>query len=292
VSGRWHTPAHEALRADPGTDVTAVDGRSTPGWTGGKKAGRSYMQAQGERLAELQEKLYAHGRTGGDRSVLLVLQGMDTAGKGGVVRTVMGMVDPQGVALRAFGVPTPEEAEQHYLWRIRRALPPGGAIGVFDRSHYEDVLVVRVEELVPPQEWRPRYDEIVAFEEEVVASGTVLIKVMLSVSWEEQARRLQRRLDRPDRHWKYDPSDIDARFRWADYQAAYQDVVDRTSTDHAPWYVVPADRKWFSRLAVTELLLGALEGMGLDWPRTDLDVAAESRRLAETLEQGAPGPHG
>src|SRR5699024_2243454 len=142
--------------------------------------------------------LFAHGRTGGDRSVLLVLQGMDTAGKGGIVRHVLGMVDPQGVALRSFGVPTAEEARHHYLWRIRRALPRPGYIGVFDRSHYEDVLVVRVEELVPPEAWERRYDEINAFEAKAVAAGTTVVKVMLAVSPEEQTERLRERLVRPD----------------------------------------------------------------------------------------------
>jgi PPK2 family polyphosphate:nucleotide phosphotransferase len=281
----WHRPAHEALRAGPGFELAAFDARSTPGWAGSKDAGKEYMAQRGEVLSELQEKLYAHGRTGGDRSVLLILQGMDTAGKGGVVRHVLGMVDPQGVVLTAFGVPTPEESAQHYLWRIRRALPRPGAIGVFDRSHYADVLVVRVEELVPESEWSGRYEEIRAFEEEVAASGTVVVKVLLAVSFDEQANRLRRRLERPDKHWKYDPSDIQARERWPLYQQAYQDVLDRTSTDAAPWYVVPADRKWFARLAVAELLIEALEGLDLEWPRVDLDVDREIARLEATTRR-------
>ncbi|MBC7291948.1 MAG: polyphosphate kinase 2 family protein [Actinotalea sp.] len=279
----WTVPAAEALRAGPGYDLASLDRRSTPGFDGDKDAGRAAMQQRGEVLSVLQEQLYAHGRTGGDRSVLLVLQGMDTAGKGGVVRHVLGMVDPQGVALRAFGVPTPAEAAQHYLERIRAALPAPGRIGVFDRSHYEDVLVVRVEELVPVAQWEGRYDEIVAFEEEVAARGTTVVKVLLAVSYEEQAARLRRRLERPDKHWKYDPADIDARGRWGEYQEAYQAVLDRTSTPGAPWYVVPADRKWFARLAVTELLVEALEGLGLTWPEVDLDVAGELARLEATL---------
>ncbi|EYR62709.1 polyphosphate kinase, partial [Actinotalea ferrariae CF5-4] len=266
----------------PGLDLATVDRRGTPGFAGGKAEGAAAMAARGAALSELQEKLYAHGRTGGDRSVLLVLQGMDTAGKGGVVRHVLGMVDPQGVALRAFGPPTPQEATQHYLERIRAALPAPGRIGVFDRSHYEDVLVVRVEGLVPPEEWERRYAEIVAFEEEVAARGTTIVKVVLAVSYEEQAARLRERLERPEKHWKYNPGDIDARLRWDDYQEAYQAVLDRTSTDAAPWYVVPADRKWFARLAVTELLVDALDGLGLDWPRVDLDVPGELARLDAT----------
>ncbi|WP_250445139.1 PPK2 family polyphosphate kinase [Actinotalea sp. C106] len=275
----WHKPAAEALRVAPGFDLADLDTRSTPGWRGKKRAGRDAMATRGHELADLQEKLYAHGRTGGDRSVLLVLQGMDTAGKGGVVRTVLGMVDPQGVALTAFGVPTPEEAAQHYLWRIRQALPEPGTLGVFDRSHYEDVLVVRVEGLVPATTWEPRFEEINAFEREVVESGTTIVKVLLAISPEEQAHRLRRRLERPHKHWKYVPGDIDARERWPDYQQAYQDALDRTSTEHAPWHVVPADRKWFSRLAVAELVGRALEGLELDWPVTAVDVEAELARL-------------
>lgn len=279
----WTVPARDALRADRGLDLRSVDRNGTPGFVGDKAAGRAALAARGETLSVLQEKLFAHGRTGGDRSVLLVLQGMDTAGKGGVVRHVLGMVDPQGVALRAFAAPTAQEREQHYLQRIRDALPAPGRIGVFDRSHYEDVLIVRVEDLVPRSEWEQRYDEIVAFEQEVAARGTVVVKVLLAVSYEEQAARLRKRLERPDKHWKYDPSDVDGRLRWDDYDEAYQTVLDRTSTAAAPWHVVPADRKWFARLAVTELLVEALEELDLQWPTVDLDVAAELARLEATV---------
>ncbi len=277
--GRWETPVAAALRMRDGFELASSDRGSTPGWTGTKATAKAALEEQGERLSALQEKLFAHGRTGGDRAVLLVLQGMDTAGKGGIVRHVIGMVDPQGVALRSFGVPTPEEREHDYLWRIRAALPRPGYIGVFDRSHYEDVLVVKVEGLVPADEVERRYDEINAFEAEVVASGTPVVKVALVVSLEEQAERLRERLVRPDKHWKYDPADIDARDRWPLYQDAYQVALDRTSTDVAPWYVVPADRKWYARLAVGALLLDALDGLDLGWPPARFDVAAELRRL-------------
>lgn len=276
----WRTPAHEALRAGGGYDLAALDRGSTPGWHHDREDAEERTVARGERLSELQELLFAHGRTGGTRSVLLVLQGLDTAGKGGIVRHVLGAVDPQGVALRSFGVPTPEERSHHYLWRIRGALPRPGYIGVFDRSHYEDVLVVRVDGLVPPDVWGARYDEINAFEAEVAAAGTVIVKVMLAISPEEQAERLRERLERPDKHWKYNPGDLDVRAKWPAYAEAYQAVLDRTTTDVAPWYVVPADRKWYARLAVTELLVHALEGLGLTWPAADFDVAGERARLA------------
>lgn len=275
----WQENPRDVLRAGPGTDLRTLDRAATPGWTGDSDDAEERTQECGERMSELQERLFAHGRTGGERSVLLVLQGMDTAGKGGIVRHVIGMVDPQGVALRAFGKPSAEEAAHDFLWRIRRALPRPGQIGVFDRSHYEDVLVVRVEELVPREEWEQRYALINEFEAEVAAQGTTVVKVMLVVSPQEQAERLRERLERPDKHWKYNPGDIDVRERWHDYQEAYQAVLDRTSTDVAPWHVVPADRKWYARLAVAELLLDALEGLDLTWPEVDLDVAAELARL-------------
>jgi len=277
---RWSEPASQALRPVPGFRISDVDTGGTPGWHGDKDDVEVHLAGRAARLSDLQELLYAHGRAGGTRSVLLVLQGMDTAGKGGIVRHVVGLVDPQGVQHTSFGVPTPVEREHHYLWRIRNALPSPGQLGVFDRSHYEDVLVVRVHELVPADVWEARYDEINAFEEQVVASGTVIVKVALLVSLEEQRERLRERLERPDKYWKYNPGDLDERSRWDTYQEAYQAVLDRTSTDSAPWHVVPADKKWFARLAVTELLTEALESLDLSWPPADFDVAAEKARLA------------
>lgn len=279
MSHRWTVSPSHALRVGPGFELSTLDPAATPGWDGGRKSAQKETARVGEELSELQEKLWAHGRTGGDRAVLLVLQGLDTAGKGGIVRHVVGMVDPQGVQITSFGRPTEEELAHHYLWRIRRALPRPGRIGVFDRSHYEDVLVVRVDELVPQEVWEPRYEEINAFEQEIVESGTVLVKVALVISSVEQRARLRERLQRPDKHWKYNPGDIDVRARWDAYQEAYQAVFDRTSTESAPWYAVPADNKWYARLAVAQLLKEALEGLRLDWPAADFDPAAEMERL-------------
>jgi PPK2 family polyphosphate:nucleotide phosphotransferase len=205
---------------------------------------------------------------------------MDTSGKGGILRHVVGAVDPQGVSIRGFKAPTDEERSHGFLWRIRNALPAPGLIGVFDRSHYEDVLVVRVENLVPPDEWEQRYDIINAFEAEVAQAGTTIVKVMLHISPEEQRDRLAERLDRPDKHWKYNPGDIDARQKWPDYMAAYSAALSRCSTATAPWHVVPADRKWYARLVVATLLLGALEDLDPQWPPADFDVATEKARLA------------
>ena len=278
----WDVPPSEALRVPAGFDLAAYDRASTPGFDGDKAAGQALVAHHADELSDLQERLFAEGRSGGSRSVLLVLQGMDTSGKGGIVRHVVGLVDPQGVAHRSFGVPTPEERKHHYLWRVRRALPEPGYIGVFDRSHYEDVLIARVDSLVGPDVWEKRYDEINRFEEKVVASGTTIVKVALLVSYEEQRARLMERLERPDKFWKYNPNDVDSRKKWPAYQEAYQSVLDRTNTEIAPWHVVPADRKWFARLAVSELLLDALRGLDLGWPAADFDVKVEKKRLAAT----------
>nr|WP_255633463.1 polyphosphate kinase 2 family protein [Demequina sp. TTPB684] len=259
--------------------IDDFDCASTPGFFGDEEDGERLMARRGERLEELQEQLFAEGRSGGRRSVLLVLQGMDTSGKGGIVRHVLGMVDPQGVQHTSFGVPTQEERSHHYLWRIERALPAAGRIGVFDRSHYEDVLVVRVHELVDSSVWGARYDEINAWERRRVDEGTLILKCALMVSPEEQLDRLESRLDRPDKHWKYNPADLDERSRWTSYMEAYQAVFDRCSTDAAPWYAIPADNKWFARLAVTELLASTLESMNLTWPVADFDVDKEKARV-------------
>ena len=275
----WTFDASDALRVRPGFSQATFDTSASPGFDDGSSKAARLLTEIGAATSDLQERLFAHGRSGGTRSVLLVVQGMDTSGKGGIMRHVVGMVDPQGVALHSFGVPTPEERRHHYLWRIRNALPPAGRIGVFDRSHYEDVLVVRVDGLVPHEQWEKRYDEINAFEEDVVARGTTIVKVVLAISREEQFARLRERLERPDKYWKFDPGDVDAREKWAAYQEAYQAVLDRTSTDVAPWHVVAADKKWYARLAVSQLLWQALAGLDLRWPPAEFDVAEQLARL-------------
>ena len=280
----WTTDPRDALRVGPDFDLASFDRNGQPGWDGDKEDGEAYLPERGEEMSDLQERLFAEGREGGTRSVLLVLQGLDTAGKGGIVRHVMGMVDPQGVALASFGVPTEEERAHHYLWRIEKKLPPAGRIGVFDRSHYEDVLVVRVDELVPEDVWRARYDEINAWEKKLVEGGTTIIKVALMVSYAEQGERLMERLERPDKHWKFNPGDLDTRSKWPAFQEAYSDVFRLTSTDHAPWYVVPADKKWYSRLAITEILTRTLEDLDPQWPVADIDVEEMKKALVATGE--------
>ena len=259
-----------------------VDAGGKPGFDGKKADGKAALAARSERLAELQELLYAAGRSDPEAapSVLVVVQGMDTSGKGGLMRTVAGAMDPQGIRTAAFGKPTEEELEHDFLWRIGKEMPEPGEIVVFDRSHYEDVLVHRVEALSTRKEVERRYGAIREFEEAAIAAGTRLVKVMLHISRQEQGERLLARLENPDKHWKYDPSDLDARAKWDEYQEAYALAIAETDTDRAPWYIVPADRKWYSRLAVQEILIAELEELDLRWPASTVDVEAEKARLA------------
>lgn len=286
-NGAWSEDPRDLLRIHPDDDLGELDRDATPGWKAGKKAAKKFGHERGDLLSELQERLFAEGRTGGGRSVLVVVQGLDTAGKGGVARHVMSKVDPQGVALRSFGPPTEEEQQHHFLWRIKKELPHPGLIGVFDRSHYEDVLVTRVDGLVPPEVWRKRYDEINAFEADLVDSGTTVLKFGLMVSHDEQGLRLMKRLDRPDKRWKYSTNDLPTRRQWDDYQAAYADVFRATSTDAAPWYVIPSDHKWYARLAITEILTQTLVDLDPEWPTVRWDPEVQRRRLAETMSTRA-----
>lgn len=264
----------------PGFRLEDVDPGGTPGID--QDDAEREIADSAEELADLQERLYAESKGGGTRSVLLVLQGIDTAGKGGIIRHVVGLVDPQGVKITAFKAPTEEEKSHDFLWRIRRALPAPGCIGVFDRSHYEDVLIHRVRSLTPLPEIERRYGIIRDFEAELVAGGTLVRKVMLQISRDEQKERLQERLDRPDKHWKFNPGDIDERLLWDDYQAAYQIAIERTSTPRAPWYVIPADKKWYARWAVHRVLLDALRELDPQWPPADFDVAEQQARLKDS----------
>ncbi len=278
--------------ADARVDLASIDPAGTPGLPA--KAGkhpkdwaRDRLVELGEELASLQERLYAGAKAGdSDRRVLLLLQAMDCGGKDGTVKKVAGTMNPQGLRIVAFGKPTEEEAAHDFLWRIRRAMPAAGYLGVFNRSQYEDVLVVRVHGLVPEDVWRDRYDQINAFEREQAEAGTTFLKVMLHISYEEQKQRLGERLGDPTKYWKYNPADLDERAYWADYQAAYEDALSRCSTDFAPWYVVPADRKWYRDWAVATLLHETLDELGLKYPPPDFDPELERRRL--TAIDGGP----
>lgn len=270
------------LTADSGFRLAGRPTDAAPGFAGRKHDGAARLAARAPVLADLQEKLFAESRFGGTRSILLVLQAMDTAGKGGIVGHVVGSVDPQGIDLHAFKAPTEEEKAHDFLWRIRKALPDPGMFGVFDRSHYEEVLIHRVHGWADGAELERRYRAIQEFEEEIVGRGTTLVKVMLHLGRDEQKERLEKRLNDPSKYWKYNPGDLVERAFWPQYMEAYQTMLEKTSTEAAPWYVVPADKKWYARMAVQEILIEALSGLDLKWPAGDFDVAAERARLADS----------
>ena len=287
VADLWSTDPRQALRVGTEFHLAAVDRAATPGWDGGEKEARRYTAAVTPLLSDLQERLFAASKAGSSRRLLVVVQGLDTAGKGGIARHVMGLVDPQGVALTAFKRPTEEEARHDFLWRIRRAVPGPGMIGMFDRSHYEDILVPGANGQLDQAAFDERVDQVRGFEQELVDSGTSVIKVALMVSYEEQGRRLLERLDRPDKHWKYSAGDMGVRGQWFDYQSVYQRMLPATSFDVAPWHVVPADNKWYARLAVTEMLLRTLAETEVTWPEASFDVEAERIRVRATLSAEA-----
>ncbi len=267
------------LRARGPIDLSALDSRATPGFEGDKEAGqRALKQEVGEVLALRQEQLYARGTTGGRERVLLVLQGMDTSGKGGTIAKVAGLMDPLGVRVASFKRPTAEELEHDFLWRVQKQVPAPGMVGVFDRSHYEDVLVARVHELTSPDELERRYAAIDDFERRLVDDGVTVVKCFLHIDLDDQRERLAARLDDPAKHWKYDPGDLGERARWADYQRAYETAIERCSS--VPWTIVPSGRKWYRNWAVGTVLAEAMEAMGLDWPEPGFDVDTERARLA------------
>ena len=270
--------AHLRLPGGP-VDLTAIETDVAPGFTGTKAEGKATLFAMGDELSDLQERLWAQRTVGSQRRVLLVLQGMDTSGKGGVLRHTIGLVDPQGVQITSFKAPTEEERAHDFLWRIEKGLPPAGYIGVFDRSHYEDVLIARVRGFADDDEIERRYGAINAFEARLAGEGVSVIKCMLHISADEQKARLAERLANPDKHWKYNPGDLDERAFWPAYREAYQVALERTSTQIAPWHVIPSDKKWYRNLAIGQLLLETLRGLDLEWPEADFDVAAEKARL-------------
>jgi PPK2 family polyphosphate:nucleotide phosphotransferase len=274
------TSLRDTLRvADGDVNLLGYDTTAKPLAPGGKSKTVKKLTEVGPSLANLQEMLYANGVHGDPRRLLLVLQGMDTSGKDSVIRHAVGLVGPLGTKVTAFRQPTPEEAAHHFLWRIRKALPAPGIVGVFNRSYYEDVLVPKVQNNIDHRTFAERIDDINHFESQLVDSGTVIVKCFLHISYTEQRERLLARLDDPTKIWKFSPSDIDARAYWSDYQRAYSSVIAKTSTDAAPWYVVPSDTKWYRNWAVAELLTEALLEMKLDYPRPEFDVGACRARL-------------
>lgn len=274
--------APDLLRLPPGkpVDLASYDPRDVPLGPADKAAGLAATATTAPLLANFQERLFAASTAGDRRRILLVLQGMDTSGKGGTVKHVIGLLNPSGCRIRSFKSPTPEELEHPFLWRIAKELPRAGEVGIFDRSHYEDVLIARVRELAPSDVIERRYGQINNFERSLADDGGVtVVKVFLHISYGEQRRRLLERLDNPDKHWKFSPGDIDDRVLWPDYQRAYETALERCSTDAAPWYLVPADRKWYRNWAVGALLLAHLEALDPQYPPGDFDVALCRNRL-------------
>ncbi len=255
----------ERLLVRPGrkVDLAAFDPDET---FGHQKAGALEELARGvDRLTDLQERLWANGK----QAVLVILQGIDTAGKDGTIRHVMGAFNPQGCDVVGFKVPTPEELAHDFLWRAHKAVPPKGSVAIFNRSHYEDVLVVRVHELVPASVWRQRYGQINEFEQLLSETGTTILKFFLLIDQDEQKERLQARLDDPTKRWKFSSADLEERKRWDAYMAAYEEMLERCSPKNAPWYVIPSNRKWFRNLAVADILADTLDDLHLPYPEAE-----------------------
>jgi len=254
----------ERYRITPGSAVRLADHDpdDTSAFAAGKAAARARAKDTTKQLEQLQELLFAEGR----RRVLVVLQAMDTGGKDGVIRHVFEGVNPAGVTVASFKKPTAPELAHDYLWRVHSRVPGNGEITIFNRSHYEDVLVVRVHSLVPEVVWGRRYDQINAFEETLASEGTTILKFYLHISKDEQAERLRARVADPTKHWKFNPADLAERDHWDDYVAAYEAVLSRTSTPWAPWYVVPANAKWYRDLVIGSVLIEALQGLGMQYP--------------------------
>jgi PPK2 family polyphosphate:nucleotide phosphotransferase len=260
----------DALRIEPGARVRLDrhDPAATTGADGRAEADEA-LRANLEELAKLQYLLYAENQ----RALLVVLQAMDAGGKDGVVRHVMSGLNPAGCHVTSFKKPTTEELEHDFLWRIHHAVPRRGDIGVFNRSHYEDVLVVRVHGLVPESVWKQRYDQINAFERSLIDNHVVIRKFFLHISKEEQRERLQARLDDPSKHWKITPEDASERRHWDDYTAAFEDALSKCSTEEAPWFVIPSNRKWYRNWAISQILLETLRGLDMQFPPPTCDVS-------------------
>ena len=252
----------DQLRVEPGTRVRLgrIDPAASHGYTKADSAGQ--LEGGLQRLNLLQDRLWAEAK----HPVLVVLQGIDAAGKDGTVRHVMGALNPAGCTVTGFKAPTPEELAHDFLWRVHGRTPGKGQIAIFNRSHYEDVLVVRVHGLVPKRVWSQRYEQINAFERTLAHTGTTIVKFFLWISPEEQARRLQDRIDDPSKHWKFRLRDLEERKLWADYQVAFEEALTRCSTPWAPWYVIPANRNWFRNLAVADILGDVLTSLRSKYP--------------------------
>jgi PPK2 family polyphosphate:nucleotide phosphotransferase len=258
------------VKPDQKVDLKDFDPSDSSGFKGGKEAAYNEMLKLTKELITLQELLYAEHR----HKVLIVLQAMDTGGKDGTIRHVFEGVNPQGVRVAGFKEPTPLERDHDYLWRIHQQMPENGEIVIFNRSHYEDVLIVRVHDLIPSDIWEQRYEQINAFEKMLSDEGTTILKFFLNISPDEQKKRLLDRLKDKTKQWKFNPGDLDERKLWKKYMQAYEDVLSRTSTPHAPWHIVPANRKWYRDWVITTTIIDALKELEMKYPKPDFDVEA------------------
>jgi len=265
------------FKVEPGKklDLSKIDPNDTAGFKS-KKQALSRLEKNNALMSELQYKLYAEGK----QSLLIVLQAMDAAGKDGTINHVMAHLNPQGCRVQAFKAPTPEERSHDFLWRVHKHVPRDGEIVIFNRSHYEDVLVVRVHDLVPKKTWSKRYDKINEFEKLLASNNTKIVKFFLHISKDEQLDRFIKRLETPEKHWKISDSDYPERKHWNQYMSAFEDALSKCSTKHAPWYVIPANHKWFRNLAVSQILVETMKSMKMKIPAPSVDIA-EIRRLAD-----------
>jgi PPK2 family polyphosphate:nucleotide phosphotransferase len=264
----------DTYRVKPGAKVNllkwdANDTSTFRNGKGSKSQAREAVSKLNAQLETLQEMLYAERK----HKILVVLQAMDTGGKDGVIRSVFDGVNPQGVRVASFGVPTPPELSRDYLWRIHQQVPAKGEIVIFNRSHYEDVLVVRVNQIVPEEQWRLRYDHIREWERLLAETGTTILKFFLHIDRDEQRQRLQERLDDPTKHWKFRIGDLDARAKWDEYMAAFAEAISKTSTDYAPWHIVPANKKWYRDWVISNVIVDALKSLGMTYPESDQDLS-------------------
>ena len=258
------------IEPDSKIDLSKWDPEDSSEFDGNKEEGRAALANLNRKLAELQEILYAEHK----HKVLIVLQAMDTGGKDGAIRHVFNGINPQGVRVASFKVPSAIEMDHDYLWRIHQQAPGKGEMVIFNRSHYEDVLVVRVHKLVPEEVWKRRYEQINNFEKLLAEEGTTILKFYLHISSEEQKERLRARLEDPTKHWKFDPNDLKERQLWKEYMRAYEDALEKTSTKYAPWYIVPANKKWYRDLVMASVILGTLKDLNMEYPQPKYDVGS------------------
>jgi PPK2 family polyphosphate:nucleotide phosphotransferase len=263
------------VKPDQTVHLSEWDPAETPAWKDDKEAALEHLTGLNSQLEGLQELLFAEGKC----KLLIVLQGMDTSGKDGVIRRVFEGVNPQGVRVASFKVPTAPELARDYLWRVHQQVPARGEMVIFNRSHYEDVLVVRVHNLVPESHWKRRYDQINAFERLLAQEGTTILKFFLHIDQDEQRERLLARLDEPDKRWKFNPGDLKERELWGQYEKAYEDVLSKTSTGDAPWVIVPANRKWYRDLLISAALVDTLQQLKMQFPQPAEDLETYRAQL-------------